>query len=62
MAFKLLVKGSAGDVNYGENYAVGEILPTAPVSLPYTATLTKIPGSTITSGPFSKTIRVIVSY
>lgn len=59
---QVLLKNSLGDVNYGEYYTVGEVLPSSPVSLPYTAILTKIPGSTITSGPFSKTIRVIVSY
>lgn len=59
---QVLLQGSAGDINYGENYTVGEVLPSSPVSLPYTATLTKIPGSTVISGPFAKTIRVIVSY
>lgn len=59
---QVLLKNSMGDVNYGENYTVGEVLPSSPVSLPYTAILTKVPGSTITSGPFSKTIRIIVSY
>ncbi len=59
---QVLLKNSTGDVNYGEYYTVGEVLPSSPVSLPYTAILTKIPGSTIASGPFSKTIRVIVSY
>lgn len=59
---QVLLKNSTGDVNYGDYYPVGEVLPSSPVTLPYTAILTKIPGSTITSGPFSKTIRVIVSY
>lgn len=59
---QVLLKNSTGDVNYGESYAVGEVLPSAPASLPYSAILTKVPGSTIASGPFSKTIRVIVSY
>lgn len=51
-----------GEIIYDENYYIGEVLPSATVNLPYTATLTKIPGSAISSGPFSKTIRAVVSY
>ena len=56
------LNNGATDVVYDENYYLGEILPLAPINLPYTATLTKIPGSTVVSGPFSKTIRAVVSY
>lgn len=57
-----LLKSNATEINYDQNYAVGEILPQTPVSVPYTAILSQIPGSTISSGAFSKTIRVVVSY
>lgn len=59
---QVLLNNTQGDVSYNEIYPVGELLPNTPVNLPYTATLTKIPGSSIASGPFSKTIRVVVSY
>ncbi|GAB1437488.1 hypothetical protein MASR2M36_02210 [Providencia sp.] len=49
-------------LDFNQSYAIGEIKPYSPVSVPYTATLSQIPGRTITSGPFSKTIRVVVSY
>lgn len=57
-----LLSSHATDIYYNQNYDVGEVLPLSPVNIPYVATLTKIPGSTITSGSFSKTIRVVVSY
>lgn len=57
-----LLKSNATEINYNQNYVVGEILPQTPVSVPYTAILSQIPGSTISSGAFSKTIRVVVSY
>lgn len=57
-----LLKSNSTEINYDQNYVVGEILPQNPVSVPYTAILSQIPGSTISSGPFSKTIRVVVSY
>lgn len=59
---QVLINNGTTDVNYNEYYAVGEILPFNPVNLSYIATLSKISGSTILSGPFSKTIKVIVSY
>lgn len=57
----LLTRNST-DINYNESYNIGEIMPQSPVSVPFTATLSKIAGSTIASGPFSKTVRVVVSY
>lgn len=57
-----LLQSGSTEINYSQNYAIGEILPQSPVSVPYTAILNKVPGSTISSGPFSKTIRVVVSY
>lgn len=59
---QVLLKNSNGDVAYNELYFVGELMPFTPVNLPYTATLSHIPGRDIVSGPFSKTIRVVVSY
>lgn len=57
-----MLQSGSTEINYSQNYAIGEILPQSPVSVPYTAILNKVPGSTISSGPFSKTIRVVVSY
>ncbi|HHR5941695.1 fimbrial protein [Providencia alcalifaciens] len=57
-----VIKSNATELNFNQNYAIGEIKPQSPVNVPYTATLSKISGQTITSGPFSKTIRVVVSY
>lgn len=57
----LLTRNST-DINYNESYNIGEIMPQSPINVPFTATLSKIAGSTIASGPFSKTIRVVVSY
>ncbi|MEQ5202320.1 fimbrial protein, partial [Providencia rettgeri] len=57
----LLTRNST-DINYNESYSIGEIMPQSPISVPFTATLSKIAGSTIASGPFSKTVRVVVSY
>ena len=57
-----VIKSNATELNFNQNYAIGEIKPQSPVNVPYTATLSKINGQTITSGPFSKTIRVVVSY
>ncbi|WP_300002711.1 fimbrial protein [uncultured Cedecea sp.] len=59
---QVLLSNSSGDVNYNEPYFVGELMPYIPLNLPYSATLSHIPGSNIVSGPFSKTIRVVVSY
>jgi len=59
---QVLLSNSSGDVNYNESYFVGDLQPFVPVNLPYTATLSHIPGRDIVSGPFSKTIRVVVSY
>lgn len=59
---QVLLKNSNGDVDYNESYFVGELMPFTPVNLPYTATLSHIPGRDIVSGPFSKAIRVVVSY
>lgn len=56
------LSNSSGDIDYNESYFVGEIMPFTPVEQFYTATLSHIPGSNIVSGPFSKTIRVVVSY
>lgn len=57
-----MLQSGSTEINYNQNYAIGEILPQSSVSVPYTAILNKVPGSTISSGPFSKTIRVVVSY
>ena len=57
-----VIKSNATELNFNQNYAIGEIKPQSPVNVPYTATLSQISGQTITSGPFSKTIRVVVSY
>ncbi|MBC5791252.1 fimbrial protein [Providencia sp. JUb39] len=57
-----VIKSNATELNFNQNYAIGEIKPQAPINVPYTATLSQISGQTITSGPFSKTIRVVVSY
>ncbi|WP_368924743.1 fimbrial protein [Providencia sp. 1709051003] len=57
----LLTRNST-DINYNESYSIGEIMPQSPINVPFTATLSKIAGSTIASGPFSKTVRVVVSY
>ncbi|CNE01380.1 Uncharacterised protein [Yersinia rohdei] len=57
-----LLSNANGDINYNESYPAGSLLPGKPLDLPYTATLSKIPGSNVISGPFSKTIRVVVSY
>ena len=57
-----VIKSNATELNFNQNYAIGEVKPQSPVSVPYTATLSQISGQTITSGPFSKTIRVVVSY
>lgn len=57
-----MLQSGSTEINYSQNYTIGEILPQSPVSVPYTAILNKVPGSTISSGPFSKTIRVVVSY
>lgn len=59
---QVLLSNSIGDINYNEQYYIGEVLPFTPVNQSYTATLSHIPGSNIVSGPFSKTIRVVVSY
>jgi len=59
---QVLLNNSTGDIDYDESYYVGELMPFTPVNLPYTATLSHIPGRDIVSGPFSKTIRVVVSY
>jgi len=59
---QVLLSNSNGDINYNEQYYIGEVLPFTPVNQSYTATLSHIPGSNIVSGPFSKTIRVVVSY
>ena len=59
---QVLLNNSTGDIDYDESYYVGELMPSMPVNLPYTATLSHIPGRDIVSGPFSKTIRVVVSY
>lgn len=57
-----LLSNANGDINYNESYPAGNLRPGMPLDLPYTATLSKIPGSNVISGPFSKTIRVVVSY
>lgn len=57
-----VIKSNATELNFNQNYAIGEIKPQSPINVPYTATLSQISGQTITSGPFSKTIRVVVSY
>lgn len=57
-----LLSNANGDINYNESYPAGSLRPGMPLDLPYTATLSKIPGSNVISGPFSKTIRVVVSY
>ncbi|MEY0051684.1 fimbrial protein [Providencia rettgeri] len=57
----LLTRNST-DINYNESYSIGEIMPQSPINVPFTATLSKIAGSTIASGSFSKTVRVVVSY
>ena len=59
---QVLLKNSSGDVEYDESYSVGDLMPFTPVDQPYTATLSHIPGRDIVSGPFTKTIRVVVSY
>jgi hypothetical protein len=59
---QVLLSNSSGDINYNEPYYIGEVLPFTPVNLPYTATLSHIPGRNIVSGQFTKTIRVVVSY
>ena len=59
---QVLLNNSTDDINYNQTYFVGDLQPNMPINLPYTATLSKIPDRTITSGPFSKTIRVVVSY
>lgn len=59
---QVLLSNSSGDINYDESYYIGEVLPSMPVNLSYTATLSHIPDRNIVSGPFSKTIRVVVSY
>ena len=59
---QVLLNNSNGNIDYDELYSVGELMPFTPVNLPYTATLSHIPGRDIVSGPFSKTIRVVVSY
>ncbi|EML0364731.1 fimbrial protein [Providencia rettgeri] len=57
----LLTRNST-DISYDEDYNIGEVMPQSPINVPFTATLSKIAGSTIASGPFSKTVRVVVSY
>ncbi|HHR5913628.1 TPA: fimbrial protein [Providencia alcalifaciens] len=57
-----VIKSNATELDFNQNYAIGEIKPQSPVNVPYTATLSQISGRSITSGPFSKTIRVVVSY
>lgn len=57
-----VIKSNSTELEFNQNYAIGEIKPLAPVNVPYTATLSQINGRSITSGPFSKTIRVVVSY
>lgn len=59
---QVLLSNSNGDVNYNEPYFVGDLQPFTPLNISYDATISHIPGSTIVSGPFSKTIRVVVSY
>lgn len=59
---QMLLRNTNGDINYNEPYFIGELLPLTPVNLPYSATLSHIPGRNIASGPFSKTIKVVVSY
>jgi len=59
---QVLLKNSNGDVEYDESYSVGDLMPFTPIDQPYTATLSHIPGRDIVSGPFTKTIRVVVSY
>lgn len=56
------IKRNGTVLDFNQSYAIGEIKPYSPVSVPYTATLSQVPGRTITSGPFTKTIRVVVSY
>lgn len=56
------LKRNSTDVKFNDTYEIGHIMPQTPVSIPYTATLSQIPGSSITSGSFSKTIRIVVSY
>ncbi|MBW5405320.1 fimbrial protein [Morganella morganii] len=57
-----MLQSGSTEINYNQNYVIGEILPQSSVSVPYTAILNKVPGSSISSGPFSKTIRAVVSY
>lgn len=57
----LLTRNST-DISYDEDYNIGEVMPQSQINVPFTATLSKIAGSTIASGPFSKTVRVVVSY
>lgn len=59
---QMQLSNSNGDVNYNEPQFVGELPPSTPLNLSYGATLSHIPGRQIVSGPFSKTIRVVVSY
>lgn len=59
---QMLLRDGSTDIHYEQPYVVGEVLPMAPVNIPYTAILSKIPGANIASGSFSRTIRVIVSY
>ncbi|MGG4610297.1 fimbrial protein [Providencia sp. Me31A] len=57
-----VIKNNSTELNFNQPYVIGEIKPFKPITVPYSATLSKIPGQTITPGPFSKTVRVIVSY
>lgn len=57
-----VIKSNSTELDFNQNYSIGEVKPQSPVNVPYTATLSQISGQTITSGPFSKTIRVVVSY
>lgn len=57
-----VIKKNATELDFNQSYAIGEIKPQSPVNVPYTAVLSQVAGGTITSGPFSKTIRVVISY
>lgn len=59
---QMLLRNESTDIHYNQPYAVGEVLPMVPLNIPYTAILSKIPGANIISGPYSRTIKVIVSY
>lgn len=57
-----VIKHNSTDLNFGQVYPIGNIMPKNPITVPYTATLSKIPGAELKPGAFSKTIRIIASY